>query len=122
MNAKNKRTSGILIGSMLIGGILLSGALLLPLIISDKTIEQETKIGGIVIYSFIALLFTMIGIYSSVKGLTAYKSMSRGRKRLSNLSIPKSIPSVKKLPWNTVGNLAINVDISSQLTSPVRTN
>ena len=81
MNAKNKRTSGILIGSMLIGGILLSGALLLPLIISDKTIEQETKIGGIVIYSFIALLFTMIGIYSLVKGLTAYKSMSRGRKR-----------------------------------------
>ena len=81
MNAKNKRTSGILMGSMLIGGILFIGAILLPLIISDKTIEQETKIGTIVIYSFIALLFTIVGIYSLVKGLTAYKSMSRGRKR-----------------------------------------
>ena len=68
-------------GSMLIGGILFIGAILLPLIISDKTIEQETKIGTIVIYSFIALLFTIVGIYSLVKGLTAYKSMSRGRKR-----------------------------------------
>lgn len=81
MNAKNKRTSGILMGSMLIGGILFIGAILLPLIISDKTIEQETKIGTIVIYSFIALLFTIVGIYSLVRGLTAYKSMSRGRKR-----------------------------------------
>ncbi len=81
MNAKNKRTSGILIGTILIGSILFTGAVLLPLIIGDKTIEQETKIGSIVIYSFIALLFTMIGIYSLVKGLTAYKSMSRGRKR-----------------------------------------
>ena len=81
MNAKNKRTSGILIGTILIGSILFTGAVLLPLIISDKTIEQETKIGTIVIYSFIALLFTIVGIYSLVKGLTAYKSMSRGRKR-----------------------------------------
>ena len=81
MNAKNKRTSGILMGSMLIGGILFIGAILLPLIISDKTIEQETKIGTIVIYSIIALLFTIVGIYSLVKGLNAYKSMSRGRKR-----------------------------------------
>ncbi len=81
MNAKNKRTSGILIGTILIGSILFTGAVLLPLIISDKTIEQETKIGCIVIYSFIALLFTIVGIYSLVKGLTAYKSMSRGRKR-----------------------------------------
>lgn len=81
MNAKNKRTSGILIGTLLIGSILFTGAILLPLIISDKTIEQETKIGTIVIYSFIALLFTIVGIYSLVKGLTAYKSMSRGRKR-----------------------------------------
>ena len=81
MNAKNKRTSGILIGTILIGSILFTGAVLLPLIISDKTIEQETKIGSIAIYCFIALLFTIVGIYSLVKGLTAYKSMSRGRKR-----------------------------------------
>ena len=81
MNAKNKRTTGILIGSMLIGGIILSGAILLPLIIADKSIEPETTAGGIALYCFIALLFTMIGIYSLVKGLTAYKSMSRGRKR-----------------------------------------
>lgn len=81
MNAKNKRTIGILIGSMLIGGIILSGAILLPLIIADKSIEPETKAGGVAIYCFIALLFTIIGIYSLVKGLTAYKTMSRGRKR-----------------------------------------
>ena len=81
MNAKNKRTIGIIIGSMLIGGILLSGALLLPLIIQDKTIEQESKIGAIVLYCCIAVVFLIVGIYSLVKGLTAYRSMTSGRKR-----------------------------------------
>lgn len=81
MNAKSKRTSGILLGSMLIGAAILSGALLLPLIIKEESIEQESKIGAIVIYCFIAALFLLIGIYSLVKGLTAYRSMSQGRKR-----------------------------------------
>ena len=81
MNAKNKRTIGIIIGSMLIGGILLSGALLLPLIIQDKTIEQESKIGAIVLYCCIAVVFLIVAIYSLVKGLTAYRSMTSGRKR-----------------------------------------